>query len=108
MFFVTHNEYDLNTAGCSHQGTLRGVTYQQICEQLGEPHGGDGYKTDAEWDLRWEDGTVATIYNWKDGPNYNDGGGTPVKLIQEWNIGAKNILDIVRVFEVLGLIKATA
>lgn len=108
MNFHTHNEYDINTNGCSHQGTLRGVLYQTLVDKLGPPNKGDEYKVDAMWDLRWEDGVVCTIYNWKDGPSYNDGGGTPVKQITEWHIGARNILDIVRVFEVLGLLDKVA
>ena len=47
----------------------------------------DEYKTDVNWGLEFEDGTIATIYNWKNGKNYCGERGLPVEDITEWHIG---------------------
>ena len=88
MDFITHNDTDKWLAdGTSLSGYI--VTkYDTLVELFGEPTEGDGYKTDAEWDIKWEDGTVTTIYNWKNGLNY--GGTTPNKDIVDWNVGGKS------------------
>jgi hypothetical protein len=53
---------------------------------------GDGYKTDAEWELELRDERdnveeVVTIYNYKDGKNYCGDEGWPIHLITDWHIG---------------------
>ena len=72
--------------GTSLQGYVD-TTYKKLVDTFGEPTGNAGYKTDAEWDLVFEDGTVATIYNYKDGRNYNGTSGYATKDITEWHIG---------------------
>ena len=70
-------------------------SYQYLVEILGEPEEGTD-KTDAEWLIRFEDGTVATIYNWKNGPSYTGVGS--VEDIREWNVGghSKNAFFLVQ------------
>lgn len=64
------------------------IPFANLVEVLGEPHSdGDGYKVDAEWILMFDNGTVATIYNYKNGPNYCGQDGTPVDEIEDWHIG---------------------
>lgn len=41
------------------------ATYADLVKVFGEPEGG-GDKTTVEWALQFEDGTVATIYDWKE------------------------------------------
>lgn len=53
---------------------------------LQEEEDGD-CKTDAWWTITGEDGTVASIYNYKDGVNYQAEQGRPVEEIDEWHIG---------------------
>jgi hypothetical protein len=73
--------------GTSLQGYIR-TSYADLVGCFGEPtHDGDGYKVDAEWVITFADGVVATIYNWKDGPNYCGEDGTPVEFIREWHVG---------------------
>ncbi len=73
--------------GTSLQGYCE-VPYQRLVEVFGpHHHDGDGYKVDAEWVIEFEDGTLATIYNYKDGPNYCGEEGTPVADITDWHIG---------------------
>lgn len=85
----------------SFQGYLH-KTYEQLVDVLGESEIEDGEKTDAEWWIQFEDGTFATIYNYKDGVNYNGTSGLPVSEITEWHIGGKNPDVLPHVFELFG------
>jgi len=76
--------------GTFYQGMLD-ILYDNLVKYFGEPHtDGDGHKVDAEWVLDI-DGTVVTIYNYKDGINYlGVPDGLPVNRIKEWHIGGKS------------------
>jgi hypothetical protein len=71
---------------------LRGhvsATYDALVDALGEPitgRSGDG-KTTCEWILKFDCGSIATIYDWKMGI-------TPMREY-EWHIGGTGI-DVVR------------
>lgn len=78
-----------NPSGTSLCGYLRGVSYEQLITVFGAPTKGDGYKTDAEWDLGYEDGVVITIYNWKDGKSYCGDEGLEIDQITDWHVGGK-------------------
>lgn len=85
--FVTHNNAtEIETGGSCLQGHVT-ASFSELKAVFGEPHESDEYKSDAGWDLRFGDGTIATIYNWKDGPNYNGKDGTPVEQITDWHVG---------------------
>jgi hypothetical protein len=64
--------------GTSLVGYVR-TTYAKIVEVFGEPDHRGGDKTTVEWALQFDDGTVATIYDWKE---YR----TP-KEVYDWHIG---------------------
>ena len=65
--------------------------YFDLVEVFGEPTSeGDGYKSDAEWEVKFDDGTVATIYNYKNGKNYCGSLGQATHAITLWNIGGFN------------------
>lgn len=67
------------------------TTFQRLVEIFGEPlNDGDGYKTDAEWVIEFEDGKIATIYNYKSGRNYLGDDGQDTKDITDWHIGGKH------------------
>jgi hypothetical protein len=86
--------------GTSLQGSMN-VSYSRLVEVFGKPHSkGDGYKVDAEWCLRFDDGVIATIYNYKNGPNYNDGVGS-VEDIRDWHVGGKSSRAYTNVIEIL-------
>lgn len=53
-----------NANGTCLQGYVSAY-YHELVERFGEPEGA-GDKTTAEWCLEFEDGTVATIYDWKE------------------------------------------
>jgi hypothetical protein len=83
MKFTT--EADVN--GTSLQGYMQAY-YHQLVVVFGEPEGG-GDKTTVEWCLSFEDGTVATIYDWKE---YD----TPTGLYR-WHIGGRSPKAVDRV-----------
>ena len=62
--------------------------YEQLVAVFGEPTD-SGDKTTAEWALAFEDGTVATIYDWKE---YE----TPMGLYS-WHIGGMSKKAVDRV-----------
>lgn len=72
--------------------------YSKLEDLLGPPIiMEDGYKTDVEWIIEFNDGAVATIYNWKDGKNYCGEEGLEPHEIKEWHIGGSGILASNRV-----------
>jgi hypothetical protein len=101
MYFKTHNETNVNADGTSLQGYVS-VSYHELLSKFGEPTGSDGYKSDAEWELLFDDGKVATIYNWKDGKNYNGPDGLDVRYITNWHIGGRDKEVVSRVKTILG------
>lgn len=89
MNFTTHNTSEIDINGTCLQGEIT-AGYDELVGLFGKPHDGDGYNVDAEWDIRFEDGTVATIYNWKNGKNYYGEDGTPTEQITDWRIGGEH------------------
>lgn len=89
MTFKTHNETEININGTCLQGEVE-ATYAELCDLFGSHHDGDGYKVDAEWYVQFSDGTVATIYNWKNGKNYEGENGLPLEQIDSWHIGGNS------------------
>ena len=84
---VTESKYEEPTSigGTSLKGHIE-CSYDSLVHEFGNPQGGTD-KTDAEWAIEFPCGTVATIYNWKNGENYCGGQGTPLEHITQWNIG---------------------
>ena len=101
--FVTHNHVkDIETDGSSLVGHLEDISFYRLIETFGRPSDNfDDYKSDAEWDIEFDDGLVATIYNWKNGLNYTgkidkDGNhGLQLTDMNKWNVGGKDpkVLD---------------
>ena len=90
-----------STGGTYLQGYVR-ASYKQLLKVFGEPHGNDGYKTGFEWSFKFADGTVATIYNWKNGHNYlGEAEGLELDDITEWHVGGFNEKAVARVLEKL-------
>lgn len=58
-------------------------TYADLLRVFGPPRGGPDYrngdKVTCEWNIKFEDGTVATIYDWRESQ-------TP-KALYDWHIG---------------------
>ena len=100
--------YETNTAAAisATNGThLQGhvdTSYAHLVEVFGPHTEGDEYKVDAEWAILFEDGVVATIYNYKDGYNYLGAEGTPIAGIRDWHIGGLIPEVVARVEALLG------
>jgi hypothetical protein len=92
---------DLNMT--SLQGYVE-TSYADLVACFGEPVAGyDDYKCDCEWNIKFADGVVCSIYNWKDGKNYCGEEGLEVQDITDWHIGGHRGTDVVgRVKECLG------
>jgi len=103
MKFTTHNENRISINGTSLVGYIN-IPYDRVVKVFGEPMEGID-KTDAEWNIKFEDNTVVAIYNCKNGINYLGPNGTPTDLICDWNIGGKHERDISLIKLALGLIK---
>ena len=84
--FKTHND-NIEGVGGSLQGYID-ATYKDLKRVFGKSNPSmDDYKSDAEWDILFEDGTEVCIYNYKDGKNYLGSEGTPKTQITDWHIG---------------------
>ena len=97
--YKTHNDKkNIKTCGTSYQGEVY-TSYKKLFKLFGEPTSGDGYKVDAEWNVEFDDGKVATIYNWKDGKNYNGAEGMETENITDWHIGGfeKDVVDRIEI-----------
>ncbi|MBU3613194.1 hypothetical protein [Polynucleobacter sp. MG-27-Goln-C1] len=80
--------------------------YESLVQAFGEPESnGDGYKVSCEWSLMFEDGTYATIYDWKCSKAYcGEEHGIDAKDNTDWHIGGTSMraVDLVTL-ELLGV-----
>lgn len=102
MGFKTHNDPGYIWCGGSLQGYID-ISYAEIKKMLGNPTEGDGYKIDAEWYINFDNGTNATIYNYKDGKNYNGKSGTPKTKIINWHIGGESKEAVKEVYKLFNI-----
>ena len=102
MKFETHNDGEISFDGTGLRGFIK-VDYDVLRQLFGTPTDGDAYKIDAQWVLRFEDGMVATIYNYKTGRNYagSHGGGTPTNCIVDWHIGGNDPEVVERIKDII-------
>jgi hypothetical protein len=103
MQFITHNEDDsIHTSGTCLRGHIT-TSYANLVDVFGQPmkDGFDDYKSDAEWVVQFEDGSVATIYNYKNGMNYCGSEGTPTHRIHDWNIGGYDTAVVTYIIDAL-------
>jgi len=101
MDFITSQQQPIETAGSHGIGVVE-ASYNMIKTAFGNPCGSDDYKVQVEWAIQFEDGTIATIYDWKQGDLYNgEGNGTHFSKVEEWHIGGFNDKAELRVLEVL-------
>ncbi len=84
--------------GTSLQGEMD-CSYAALVKVFGkETSKGDGYKTQAEWLIRFPCGTVASIYDYKQGKKYNGSDGISRTKVRDWHIGGRsfNAAELVR------------
>ncbi len=80
--------------GTSLQGCVN-VDYATLVNVFGEPEGFyDNYKSDCAWALEIN-GTICTIYNYKDGVNYLGAfNGKQKENITYWHVGGKSVRSL--------------
>ena len=100
--YITHNEGYVDSCNTWLQGYIE-CSYQDLVNVFGEEQSTnfDNYKSDAEWDIRFQDGLVATIYNYKDGKNYCGSEGLEKVDLTEWHIGGQNSEVLDRIKQIL-------
>tara|TARA_B100002019_G_scaffold9148_1_gene7222 strand:- start:5995 stop:6321 length:327 start_codon:yes stop_codon:yes gene_type:complete len=99
--FNTHNDSSIDVNGTSHQGAIS-ETFENLLKVFGTPMGAsDDGKVDVEWNIMFNDGVVATIYNWKNGPASMGINGTNPVDNKTWHIGGKTISAVYDVEEIL-------
>ena len=83
--FITHNTPVVDINGTSLQGYIQ-ATRAQLVRVFGPPldYSSDEEKVTTEWHLRFADGTVCTIYDWK---RYSAGAPLPNELVA-WHVGS--------------------
>ena len=71
------------TWGTGFQGDLH-VDYLKIVDVFGDPHWGPSAdeKIQVEWILEWDDGTIATIHDWRTKE--------PPEKVKDWSIGGSS------------------
>jgi len=69
------------------------TTYDKLVAVFGAPRRGPGDKTTCEWVLRFADGTVATIYDWKEDATPTDQ--------YDWHVGGSSKYALDRVNDAL-------
>ena len=75
MNYVTGN---FDVCGTYLQGTVN-TSYDRLVNLFGEPITRSDDKFQVEWAVKFDDGTLATIYDWKEDTNPSD--------VTEWHIG---------------------
>tara|TARA_A100000172_G_scaffold79481_1_gene66673 strand:- start:390 stop:695 length:306 start_codon:yes stop_codon:yes gene_type:complete len=96
-------EKTTNVGGTFLRGYIK-ASYENLVTVFGEPHdpNGDNYKTDVEWAFEFADGTIATLYNWKNGKNYlGEAEGLELDDIYEWNVGGNSDKAVSKLLEKL-------
>jgi len=86
-----NGNFDVEIIGSHGQGTID-ATFAELKHCFGNPKGiHDDDKCDVEWNIKFADGTLACIYNWKNGLNYC-GAEKGLRLCQmeHFNIGGFN------------------
>ena len=99
--YITHNDKALDASGTGRVGQLTKFRFSHLVKEFGAPITKNLDKSDAVWAIRFGDGTVATIYNWKNGKNYRGSEGLELDDIREWNVGGKTTQALHNVTEVL-------
>lgn len=92
MNTFTTNVSASRTSGSCLQGYIE-TTYDNIVEHLGEPTRTFGHKTNAEWAVEFDDGLVASLYDWK----LNN---LPTGLYR-WHVGGHNDVVVSRLASIL-------
>jgi len=102
-FIVGNNEEEgkgLPFIGGSRQGSLNDVTYYEIKNKFGNPtysELSEDEKVQVEWDLKFDNGVRATIYDYK---QYH----LPPESVTDWSVGGNSPHSAYEVYKVMGIL----
>lgn len=106
--FKTHNDITINALATYRVGFVW-TSYQTLVEVFGQPVISEDPEVDVEWVIKFDDGEVATIYNWQNGKSYCSSGrpcevpgGRMTENIIYWYIGGKSKTVAYKVHDVIG------
>lgn len=99
--FITHNAQEIDIQSTSAQGRLN-VSHATLVAAFGQPMPSTDFKSDAIWNIEFVDGTVASIYNWKNGKRYLGADGIPTQNITDWVVGGHTPRVLSRIRDILG------
>lgn len=77
-----------DVVGTCYQGKID-TSYHRLVETFGEPEYLGDEKVQVQWAIKFEDGTLATIYDWKEGKRASE--------VTEWHIGGHTEAAVVSV-----------
>ena len=93
--------------GSYYMGLIGGdenpLTYTRLCELFGSPMSGRDNKSSCNWVLEFEDGLIATIYDYKSSKKYLGEDGLSVNDMKSWHIGGHDEVVFNRVQKILGM-----
>ena len=97
-----------DTAGTCNRGDLT-ATYAELVKCFGEPHyrlshanrENSDCKVSVEWAIKFPDGTISTIYDWKQNEWYCGAEGIPAEQVTEWSIGGNHPESATRIQELV-------
>ena len=79
------------------------LTYTRLCELFGTPMMGRDNKSFCNWVLEFEDGLIATIYDYKSSKKYLGEDGLSVNDMKSWHIGGHDEVVFNRVQKILDM-----
>ena len=87
--FITSKKID--TEDSSYVGSIN-CTYEYLVKVFGkETNGMSGdNKSQCSWKIKFDDGTIATIYDWKVNMVYCNGKGINKENVTKWMVGGFN------------------
>lgn len=94
MNYKTHNQDDLINVNGTHLLTTINLPFHHVANVLGDPMRFNDDKVQVEWNIKFEDGEVATIYDWKE---YN----RKPEDVTDWHIGGHRFDVVQRVYDLL-------
>ncbi len=81
------HDININADGTFQQDKIN-IAYNKLVDIFGEPHHEvNELRIDRKWLLQFDDGTVAIIYNWKNGANWQGDDSILADSITDWCIG---------------------
>ena len=109
MKFFTSQQQPVKPLQGSHLIGVFGASYDTIKAAFGDPQEGEDDKIQVVWYIQFEDGTIASIYDWKQGASYRgEGCGIHFSDVDEWHVGGIDEKAMLRVSEVIDAVSSPA